>query len=163
MVLFRHGIGAVAAEIHEPKFLDRRPGFVRSPGVDYNMVSIHPLHHFVAVEVEPPAQPSPLTQKLWKGVVDRITDHPAHIMLLDVAFEASPAQHYQKEFHVKPTVVRNSPAGSLWQSVQQGDVGLGATEPQQADSEVEPNEPRPSLDGIGPVHPSLRTASSRMR
>ena len=105
MVLFRHGISAVATEIHEPQLLDRWPGVVRCTGVDNNMVSVNPLHHPVTVEVEPPALPAPLTYKLWKGVVDRIAHHPAHIVLLDVASTASSAQHHQKEVHVKSTVV----------------------------------------------------------
>ena len=70
MVLFRHGISAVATEIHEPQLLDRWPGAVCSPGMDNNLVTIHPLHHPVAVEVETPAQAAPLTHKLWKSLVD---------------------------------------------------------------------------------------------
>ena len=88
--------------------------------MDNDLVAIHPIHHPVAVEVKPPAQPAPLTHKLWKGVVNRITDHPPHIVLLDMAATASSAQHHQKEIHVKPAVVRNSRAGSHRQSVQWG-------------------------------------------
>ena len=104
MVLLRHGISSISPEIHEPQLLRCCALACSCTRMNNNMVSIHPLHHPVTVEVETPAQSSPLTNKFRKSVVYGIAHYPAHIVLFDVATTASSAQHHQKEVHVNSAV-----------------------------------------------------------
>tara|TARA_B100001093_G_scaffold303972_1_gene289876 strand:+ start:1678 stop:2001 length:324 start_codon:yes stop_codon:yes gene_type:complete len=85
-----------------------------------NLMTIHPVHHSVAVEVEASAQAAPLTYKFWKGVVDGISHNPAHIVLFDVASTASSAKNHQEEIHVNSAVSQHTQPGSHRQSVEQG-------------------------------------------